>query len=186
MEQKQINEDLQLAAKLIAFGIGIYAVKKVGEEFGLFQTKDEKDVEDAQGKADADPTKVDPKNPYLAFNPNYAAAIVQAYNKKFKSKGKVFNGTWNLNGLTEMDYKVMANQLLNAPALFNDDEDVVYSIFRKIQTQWQLSILSLAFQTIYQKDLLKWLAKPSGFMSGEEMNGILNIIKNYPQYRANN
>ncbi len=174
----ETDEKIGIAFKLVLAGVGMYAVKKIGEEFGLFDTKQEKDLEQATEDAAESATTVNAANPLLAFNPNYLGVLVQAYNKQ--KKPKIFNATYNLYGLTEADYKTIVGDLKASANLFDDDEDAVYGIFRKIQTQWQLSLLSSMFSHVYKKDLLQYL---KSFMSAKELDPIIQIVKKYPQYR---
>lgn len=157
--------------------LGFIALKKLGETFGLIQTKAEANVDTASEKASGDSTiATDSNNPYIAFNGNYAYALVKAFYKKYP-KGKWMNNAQL--GMSHSDFLKLAKQLFDAKGLFDDDEDSVYGAFRKIQTQYQLSILSGIFYFFYKKDLLEYLKK---FMNADEMDKLLSMIKNYPQY----
>jgi len=171
------NQNINLAFKLAMAGMGFIALKKLGETFGIFNTAEENQSNQATADASASATTTYTNNPYIAFNPNYAIAIVKAYNKKYYPK--VFNGTYNMV-FTQLQYVQMINNLWAGKDLFNDDEEKIYAVFRQLTTQWQLSLFSSLFYYFKKKDLLEWL---KGFLDANEMAVIFNIIKNYPQYR---
>lgn len=174
---RSANDNISLAFKIVGAGMGFIALKKLGETFGIFQTKEEGQQEEATNQASQSATQTYSNNPYIAFNPNYAVAIVKAYNKKFYPK--VFNGTFNMV-FSQVQYVNFVNQLWAGKDLFDDDEEKIYGVFRQITTQWQLSLLSSLFYYFKKKDLLEWL---KGFLNANEMAVIFNIIKNYPQYK---
>ena len=178
MADRSDDQKICLAIKLVGLGVGVYALKKVGEFLGVFKTVEEEKVDTSTASASESAEEIQSNNPYVAFNPNYAIAIVQAYNKKFKPKK--FDGNYQMK-VSPLQYKTYADQLYNAyGGVFNDNEDSVYDIFRTITTQWQLSLLAGFFHTFYQKDLLEYL---KGFLDANELNTLLQIISNYPQYR---
>lgn len=157
--------------------LGIGVVKNLAEAFGILDSKEKKYINDVLEDANMDSTKIqDQSNPFIAFNPNYASAIVASWQKKYP--GQVWN-TAKQAKFSQTDYKTMADQIAKAPGFFNDDEDVLYSVFRRIQTQWQLSLLSSFFTTFHKKDLLLFL---KSFLGEEEFSDLLKIIKPYPQY----
>jgi len=175
------DEKLDLAFKAAVYGVGAYALYKVAQKFGIFNTKEENDLENATTATTESATTTTTNNPFLAFNPNYAAEIVRAYNKKFAPK--VFDGTYNMYGLSQAQFLGLATKIFKATTLADDNEDAVYDVFRSIQTQWQLSVLSSVFHTFYKKDLYNYIAAPNGFLNAAEMAPILAMVKNYPQYR---
>ena len=178
MADRSDDQKIGLAIKLVGLGVGVYALKKVGEFLGVFKTAEEEKVDTSTASASESAEEIQSGNPYIAFNPNYAVAIVQAYNKKFKPK--VFNGNYQMR-VSPLQYKMYADQLYNAKGgIFNDNEDSVYDIFRSITTQWQLSLLASTFHAFYKKDLLEYL---KGFLDANELSTLLQIISNYPHYR---
>jgi hypothetical protein len=171
------NQNINLAFKLAMAGMGFIALKKLGETFGIFNTAEENQQEEATASASASATQTYTNNPYIAFNPNYAIAIVKAYNKKYYPK--VFNGVYNMV-FSQPQYLKFVTELYDGKSLFGDDEEKIYGVFRQITTQWQLSLLSSLFYYFKKKDLLEYL---KSFMNPSEMAVIFNIIKNYPQYK---
>lgn len=170
-------------AKVIAIGGGLVlsykVIRSITDAFGLTQDEKDKILADALKDSNKDSTQIqDQKNPYVAFNPNYASAIVTAWKKKYP--GQVWN-TPKQAKFTQTEYKDMAVKIHNAKSgwLGDDNEDVLYSIFRAIQTQWQLSLLSSFFSTYFSQDLLLFL---KSFLSPSEMGDILDMIRPYPQY----
>ena len=156
--------------------VGLIALKKIAEKFGIIQTKEEAEVETATESAGATSTTATKNNPFLAFSPKYSNALVTAFKKKYP------NSVWNMEkqeGMAREQYKAYARDLLNAKSIINDDEDKIYSIFRTIQTQFQLSVLSRIFAVYWKKDLLEYL---KGVLNADELKPILDQVKNYPQY----
>jgi len=156
--------------------VGFIALKKIAETFGIIQTKEESKVETATEDSAGTSTEANVSNPFLAFNPLYSNALVTAYNKKYPKK------VWDIKkqeGMERTQYKAFSRTLLNAKGIINDDEDAIYSIFRNIQTQYQLSVLSRVFNVYWKKDLLEYL---KGVLKADELAPILAQVKNYPQY----
>lgn len=160
----------------IAGGIlGFIALKKIAEMFGLIQTQAEKEIEAGTEQAGGDSSTIQ-NNPYISFNPNYSVALIKAFRKKYPKKD--FNAIYQ-RGPSPEEYVKLSTDLGDAKGYFNDDEEKLYSVFRRIQTQYQLSLLSMIFAHTYKKDLLEYL---KSFTSDDEMQKILTMVKNYPQY----
>jgi hypothetical protein len=156
--------------------VGFIALKKIAETFGIIQTKEENAVETATEESAGTSTEAVSTNPFLAFNPLYSNALVTAYNKKYPSK------VWDIakqEKIERTQYKAYSRDLLNAKGIINDDEDKIYSIFKNIQTQYQLSVLARVFNFYWKKDLLEYL---KGVLNADELAPILAQVKNYPQY----
>lgn len=171
----QVGEYLKIGLYMAGAFIAYKAIKKLSETFGLTKTETEQGLETATEQAGGSSTEAS-SNPFLSFNPNYSNALVTAYKKKFPT------ATWDIpkqEGMSRDQYKAFARDLLNAKNIINDDEDKIYSIFRTIQTQFQLSLLSRVFSFYWKKDLLEYL---KGVLNADEMKTILNQVKNYPQY----
>lgn len=175
---KQIAEYLKIGL----YGVGAYflyqGIMHIAQTFGLSKTQAEQNIDTAGQGANTSATVVPTSNdPFAAFNPKYASALVSAYNKKYSPK--VFNGTMNLGGLSLAQYQDFATRINDSKGFFINNNDSLYDVFRGIQTQWQLSFLASVFSAFYKKDLFLYL---KGFVSSEKFNDILNIIKGYPQY----
>ena len=172
----QVGEYVKIGLYMAGAFIAYKAIKKLAETFGLVKTKEEEGLETATEQASQSSTEASATNPLLSFNPNYSTALVTAYKKKFPDKA------WNIakqEGISRDQYKAFSRDLLNAKGIFNDDEQKIYSIFRTLQTQFQLSLLSRVFSFYWKKDLLEYLKTT---LSAEEIAPILNQVKNYPQY----
>lgn len=172
----QVGEYFKIGLYIAGAFFAYKGIKKLGETFGLIKTKEEENVEEATEGASASSTTAVPTNPFLAFNPLYSNALVSAFKKKYPSK------VWNIEkqeGMAREQYKAFARDLLNAKSIINDDEDRIYSIFKNIQTQFQLSVLSRVFNVYWKKDLLEFL---KGVLNADELKPILDQVKNYPQY----
>lgn len=172
----QMGEYLKIGLYMAGAFIAYKAVKKLAETFGLIKTKQEEGLETATEEAGASSTEASATNPFLSFNPNYSVALVKAYKKKFPSRA------WDIakqEAISREQYKAFSRDLLNAKGIINDDEDRIYSIFRSIQTQFQLSLLSRVFSFYWKKDLLEYL---KSILSADELDPILKQVQNYPQY----
>lgn len=176
MAERTADENISLAFKVVLAGVGLYAVKQVGEMIGLFKTKEEEEQEQATEQGSQTATQTNVNNPFLAFNPNYAPTLVRAYNQKFKPK--IFNGVYNMV-FSQLQYLEFVKLLAKANGL-DDKEEQVYGVFRQLTTQWQLSLLAGLYLYFQKKDLLEYL---KSFLNPEEMAVVLNMVKNYPQYR---
>jgi len=172
----QVSEYLKIGLYMAGAFVVYKAVKKLAETFGVIKTETEEKLETATEEAGASSTEASSTNPFLAFNPNYSTALVTAYKKKFPSR------EWNIakqEGISRDQYKAFSRDLLNAKGIINDDEVRIYSIFRTLQTQFQLSLLSRVFTFYWKKDLLEYLKT---ILNAEELDPILKQVKNYPQY----
>lgn len=172
----QIGEYFKIGLYIAGAFFAYKGIVKLAETFGIKKTEEEEKVEEATESSAATSTEAVITNPFLAFNPLYSKALVAAYNKKYPSK--VWN-TARQEGMERERYKFFARELLNAKGIINDDENRIYSIFRTIQTQYQLSLLSLVFSYYWKKDLLEYL---KGVLNADELKPILDQVKNYPQY----
>lgn len=172
----QISEYVKIGLYMAGAFIAFKAIKKLSETFGLTKTKEEEGLETATEQGAQSSIEASATNPFLSFNPNYSNALVSAYKKKFPSR------TWNIEkqeGIPRTQYKAFSRDLLNAKSIFNDDEDRIYTIFRTIQTQYQLSVLARIFSFYWKKDLLEYL---KSILSASEIDPIFKQVKNYPQY----
>lgn len=171
----QVGEYIKIAAYLGAGYLAYKAIKGLAETFGLIKTEAEDKLDTSTDVASGD-ASILIDNPLIAFNGNYATAIIIAFNKKF-GRGK-FNATFQ-NFVGTKTLPELSRKLWESSHFFNDDEEAVYGIFRSLRSQYQLSILSSLFFHAYGKDLLEYLKK---FLDANEMEKIIDIVKNYPKY----
>jgi hypothetical protein len=171
----QIGEYFKIGLYMAGAFVAYKAIKGLAETFGIIKTKQEEELETATEQAGASSTQAS-SNPFLSFNPNYSNALIIAFKKKYPQK--TFNITQQ-EGIERKKYLEFAKDILDAKGYFNDDEDRLYYIFRTIQTQYQLSVLSRIFSAYHKKDLLEYL---KSFLKAEELEPILTQVKNYPQY----
>ena len=177
MAEDKTGAYIKIAFQLALAVGGFIALKKVAEMFGLIQSKEEAQLEkDTAGASESSTVAVE-GNPMLAWNPNYISAILLAFKKKFP-KGKWYNSIQL--GMESKEYIELMEKIWSAKGgLLNDDEEKAISVFRRIETQYQLSFLSLLFSQYHKKDLLEFL---KGFLDENEMEKINNLVRNYPQY----
>lgn len=172
----QVSEYLKIGLYMAGAYIAYKAIKGLAETFGIIKTKEETGLETATEQASQSSTEASSSNPLLSFSPLYSNALVVAYQKKFPSK------IWDVSKQEKIDrpkFLELAKDILDAKGYFNDDEDKLYNVFKTIQTQFQLSLLSRVFSTYYKKDLLEYL---KSILNADEIAPILNQVKNYPQY----
>lgn len=140
---------------------GMYIVIRYGpdilEKFGLKQSKDEKDTEDAVS------------DPGSYWDPS------------FWKKGPT--GTFVLQPNEVKDFLTL---LKWAFGMFNDDEAAVINAFKTLRTQSQLSYLADQFQQANGKRLADWLYKdswPNDRLSLSEMAEINTYISKLPKFK---
>ena len=100
---------------------------------------------------------------------------------------------WKRGGASTMLLKVsearaLAKQIYDAMGYFSDNEAGVFSAFRKLKTQSQVSFLAEQFQQVYKIDLLQYLSKgkgvlPQAGLNNTELNQIISIVNNLPKYK---
>jgi hypothetical protein len=79
--------------------------------------------------------------------------------------------------------------IYNAMGWVYDDEAAIYSVFRSLKTQSQVSYLAERFKTIYKLDLLEFLKRgknqfnAASGLNSEELSIIINIVNKLPKYK---
>lgn len=79
-----------------------------------------------------------------------------------------------------------SRQIYNAVGPFNDDEEAVIGVFKKLKTQSQVSFLADVFSTKYQSDLLSFIRGgnwPQDRLSDADVNTINKYILSLPKYK---
>jgi hypothetical protein len=145
------NQNLIIGAVALYFGY-TKILKPLSETFGLSKSEDEKNVNTETNKLDS------------PFNPNFWKTIPNATIIKTDAVNKFAETIWNSVGW------------------FNDDFDAVLGVFKSLKTKTQVSYLVYKFNQLYKKDLLNWLlgtTYPSDRYSAEQVNQIINLVKNY-------
>lgn len=140
-------------SKYLLYGGGLVLIylagNKIFQKLGLA-----KDAEDAA--EDAANAAVEKEN---YFDPAY----LEERRKKYTCK------------ILSNDGKLSAEKLYNAKGIFNDDEDAVYGVFRKLESKTQVSQIAGTFFKLYNKDLKNYLQPPNGFLSESEWNKVVGI-----------
>jgi hypothetical protein len=83
----------------------------------------------------------------------------------------------------------LAKRIYDALGVFSDDESAIFSVFRQLKSQSQVSYLAEYFGQKYKSDLLDYLKRgyssfnPASGLSAEELQIVLNIVNNLPKYR---
>jgi hypothetical protein len=175
-KSKQVFEYIKIAVLIGGAYLGFKAIKGIAETFGLVKSEAEEKIDTATSSAGGSTIEAQSSDPYLSFSPQYTLALVRAWLKKYPKK------VWNFKGQTKFDtdvYHKYAKTLYDAKGFFKDNENSVLDVFRNLQTQYQLSYLAKFFSAFYNKDMLSYLKT---FMDDDNLEDVLEIIKNYPQY----
>lgn len=74
--------------------------------------------------------------------------------------------------LSNSEVQALAKKLYDAKGFFNDDEDAVYNVFQSIPYKSYICQLTVAFDSLYGKNLITYL----DFLSGDEKGKIFDYI----------
>lgn len=78
----------------------------------------------------------------------------------------------NAKKLSNADVQDLAKKLYDAKGFFNDDENAVYSVFQSIPYKSYICQLTVAFESLYNKNLINYL----DFLSADEKSKIFDYI----------
>ena len=106
---------------------------------------------------------------FKPFNPNF---IKNTINSK-GTPGQQFT----VKKLTPARAAAVALQLKKAKGIFNDNEDAIYSVFRTLEYQSQVSQIAAEFLKLTKLELLTYL---ESFMNQKELAQIADIINVLP------
>lgn len=81
--------------------------------------------------------------------------------------------------LTSASAAQYVDELWNATGYFNDDEEEIYGVFRKLKTKSQVAFLAKKFNDIKGQDLYAYL---KNYLNNEELLTIKKIIDPKPKY----
>ena len=174
-KSKEVAEYIKIALYVGLAYLGYKAIKNISETFGLTKSEADIDVEKAIEQAGGSSIAIQ-NNPFIAFAPAYASALINEYNKKYKPKVFNFNTQF---GMKASVLGSLPQLIYDSKGFFYDDPEILYGVFRKIQTQYQLAIVSSIFTTKYKKDLITYL---KSFLNSSELKVVTDIVKNYPKY----
>ena len=159
--------------KWILFGIALYMVYKLLNKFGLVGTTENDDKVKALGEGsvvgDLGLTKTN-------------KVVDDAVKKVQKDLGrKVAAGDMKAVLSSPRQMMEYYYELINAPAaatmqsksLYDDDEDAVFNVFRKLRNQYDVHVFAVFFKTQSKKDLFAFL---DSFLSTSEIAKIQDII----------
>lgn len=153
------NQDLILKIG-IAVGAYFFIAKPILQKLGILKSKEQKIIDDYLSA----PAKDNPFSPIFYTLPRPATTL-----------------------LTSAKAIQLADRLYNAFGYFSDDEAAVYSVFRELKNQCQVSFLSDYFSRKYKTDLLTFMVQgkgqlPQSGLSAPELNIVIDIVKNLPRY----
>lgn len=91
--------------------------------------------------------------------------------------------------LTVAAANMYAKRIYDAMGYTYDDEAAIYSVFRSLAAQSQVSFLSERFRINYGVDLLEFLKKgknqfnPASGLNNDELAIVINIVNKLPKYK---
>lgn len=186
-KQTEINTGMLLNIGLVIGGLLIG--RKVLQSIGVLKTAEEQKNIEQSGAivigSELTPTKTDPTNPALAFNPKYNNVIIAEYNRKNNIKTAVGMAATREKFMSVDKSKpkswgsqlfAIRTEILNSKGVFNDDEEMVYNAFNKLRNQAQVSYIAELFQKD-KRDLSTFL---KSFLNNEEMAKLYRIVANKP------
>jgi hypothetical protein len=186
-KQTQINTGMLLNIGLVIGGLLIG--RKVLQSIGVLKTAEEQKNIEQTGAiitgSELTPTKTDPSNPALAFNPKYNNVIIAEYNKKnnIKTTAGFIKTREKFMPVDKSKPKEWGSQLyairteiLNSKGFFNDDEQMINNAFNKLRNQAQVSYVAELFAKD-KRDLSTFL---KSFLNDEEMAKLYRIVANKP------
>ena len=134
--------------------IGILMLRKVLQSIGILQTSS--DVQKEQNLQQLESANYWNYNEFLKNIP--AGALL----------------------LTQSGATAYVNDLWNATGTFNDDEEMIYGVFRAMKTKSQVASLAKRFNQLKAKDLYGYL---SDYLSDSELLKVKGIIDQKPTYK---
>lgn len=78
----------------------------------------------------------------------------------------------NAKKLSNAEVQDLCKRLYDAKGFFNDDENAVYSVFQSIPYKSYICQLTVAFESLYGKNLINYL----DFLSADEKSKIFDYI----------
>lgn len=184
MKPSDYDKEILPVLKLVGGGLVLWGGYKLLQKVGIFKSTESRTLKKSLDLASERPAEVDPKNPFLAFSPKYFSILRSSWKKKYS--GSSFSPTFQFSslkvkGATSLKQKVDAvvERLDDAKGVFSDDEVKLYSIFKAINTQYQLSVIARHFKLQKEVDLLTYI---KSFTNEKELLTLLEIVKKYPLY----
>jgi len=159
-----MKKEEQQVIKYVLFGAIAYfgVLKPILQKLGIVQTKEDVLVNNQSNLPNSE-------NPFSPVFYKKAGAGALLLKKDFANQ--------------------LAKRIYNAMGYISDDESEVYSVFRLLKSQSQVSFLADVFQQNYKSDLLEFLKKGKNqfnFASGlnsDELSIVLNIVNKLPKYK---
>lgn len=78
----------------------------------------------------------------------------------------------NAKKLSNSEIQDLSKKLYDAKGFFNDDENAVYSVFQSIPYKSYICQLTVAFESLYNKNLINYL----DFLNADEKSKIFDYI----------
>lgn len=149
----------------LAIGVGVYffVLRPILQKLGVSKTKEDRIVEAVESL----PNNTNP------FSPQFWQQAPA--------------------GATKLDLETAARyaaRIYYAMGTFTDDEGEIYSVFRSLKTQGQVSYVAGLFQQNYGTDMLEYLKRganqynPGSGLNADELAVVINIVSKLPKYKA--
>ncbi len=150
----------------------------IGGYFLFKHSKKEADISLGSMSSTAKPVKINQGGRATALvEPNWNASFDMNYVNDVKKwlQGKP------IVRLSQLQATKFAKQIKEAKRSFNDDEEAVAQVFKRLQDKTQVADLSRVFYVQYKKDLYQYLRS---FLSSSEMTDLVKKpVRNLPKYR---
>lgn len=166
-------ENIKLPPQLMASGmmliIVLFVVWVLMKRLGLIKTETQKKLEKETAENVKQLTSVEGVklfDPALYKNSQYGYAYLVPQDQANKWADKIFDAFGFVNFSQKMIWD-----------WFGDNEEQIYSVFRDITSQIQISQISDAYATRYSRDLLGDI---NSNLNDKEKSFLWNIIKNKP------
>ena len=140
--------------------IGFDLIKKILEWLGIWDSKENKALDNAESSPDS------------FWNPNYWITIKPA------------SAQWTY-AISEATATEWCKEIYNSMGAFNDCEECVVSVFNRCRTKANASFLAWVFNRIYGQSLLPWLRGgnwPQDRLSDADVYKINSYISQLPNY----
>ena len=176
---------------LLKIGGGIlaaYAAYKILQKVGILESSEVKQVKKLLKLANQPANVLDKNNPLLAFKPNYQKVLANDWKSKYQTFGgkgtfspTIQFATVTVSGAKTLREKVniLIERLKDSKGALGDDELSLYSVFKDINTQYQLSVISTHFRLQHEVDLLEFI---KSFTNEKELLTVLTLVMKYPLY----
>lgn len=160
-------DKIDIGAKLVLYGFGFLALKKIAEVFGIVQSAEDKAVYFNINKAYNNE----------AFNRDFMV-MIQRLSLKPEFKGMSVKSFIDLQA-DKTKCAQIAVEIYTAVAGAGTDEIKIFSQLRRLSNKVELGLLNSVFLALYKVSLIDFLADE---LSDADLSKAAVIINNLPEY----